>query len=160
MSEPASISTGIAARYATAVFDIAKESKGLKALETDIGAVGDMIADSADFRNLLTSPLYGRDEQSAAVAAIAKKIGFDAYGMTDEMPDPIARSINNLMDHMGAVDRKIDTMCQALHNLGDRTCDEALPELEKEDFVSLAEVEVDEASPATQGEAAAGTADK
>jgi serine O-acetyltransferase len=101
-----------------------------------------------------------RSEQEDRRAAIAKKIGFDAYGMTDEMPDPIARSINNLMDHMGAVDRKIDTMCQALHNLGDRTCDEALPELEKEDFVSLAEVEVDEASPATQGEAAARTADK
>jgi len=78
VSEPASISTGIAARYATAVFDIAKDGKGLKALETDIGALDAMIADSADFRNLLTSPLYGREEQGAAVAAVAKKMKLKA----------------------------------------------------------------------------------
>jgi|TARA_R110001583_G_scaffold50709_1_gene158400 serine O-acetyltransferase len=71
--------------------------------------------------------------------AIAAKIGFDAYGMADEMPDPIARSIHNLMDHMHAVDGKIDSMCRALNRLGDHTCDEALPELEKETFVCLHE---------------------
>lgn len=72
---------------------------------------------------------------------IAAKIGFDAYGMTDDMPDPIARSISNLMDHMHAVDRKIESMCGALHKLGDHSCDEALPELEQEAFVSLSERE-------------------
>lgn len=70
---------------------------------------------------------------------IAAKIGFDAYGLADEMPDPIARSIHNLMDHMNAVDKKIDSMCRALNNLGDHTCDEALPRLEEETFVSLHE---------------------
>jgi len=70
---------------------------------------------------------------------MAAKIGFDAYGMTDDMPDPIARSIHNLMDHMHAVDRKIDSMCRALSNLGDNTCADALPELEEETFVSLHE---------------------
>ncbi len=71
--------------------------------------------------------------------AMAAKIGFDAYGMADEMPDPIARSIHNLMDHMHAVDGKIDSMCRALNRLGDHTCDEALPELEEETFVCLQE---------------------
>ncbi len=70
---------------------------------------------------------------------MAARIGFDAYGMTDEMPDPIARSIHNLMDHMNAVDKKIDSMCRALNNLGDHSCDEALPRLEAETFVSLHE---------------------
>ena len=70
---------------------------------------------------------------------MAEKIGFDAYGIADEMPDPIARSIHNLMDHMHAVDRKIDTMCKALHNLGDTTCSEALPELAEETFLGLNE---------------------
>ena len=68
---------------------------------------------------------------------MADKIGFDAYGMADEMPDPIARSINNLMDHMHAVDSKINHMCQALHNLGDASCDEALPELTPQEFEPL-----------------------
>lgn len=73
--------------------------------------------------------------------AIAEKIGFDAYGMTDDMPDPIARSIHNLMDHMHAVDGKIEKMCAALYDLGDRSCDQSLPELEEETFVSLADQE-------------------
>jgi serine O-acetyltransferase len=86
---------------------------------------------------------------------IAEKIGFDAYGMADEMPDPIARSIHNLMDHMHAVDRKIDTMCKALHDLGDRTCSEALPQLEAETFVSLSEaVSSDDADSAETADSA------
>ncbi|MCB1360400.1 MAG: F0F1 ATP synthase subunit delta, partial [Rhodobacteraceae bacterium] len=50
VSEPASISTGIAARYATAVFDLAKESKALAALETDIDTLETAVNDSADLR--------------------------------------------------------------------------------------------------------------
>lgn len=68
---------------------------------------------------------------------MAEKIGFDAYGIADEMPDPIARSIYNLMDHMNAVDAKMNRMCKALSDLGDTTCFEALPQLEKETFLSL-----------------------
>lgn len=79
------------------------------------------------------------DVQEERRREIAAKIGFDAYGMADDMPDPIARSIHNLMDHMHAVDNKIDTMCRALTNLGDHTCNDALPELEQETFVSLHE---------------------
>lgn len=74
MSETASISTGIAARYASAVFDLSKEGKKLKALETDIVALEGAMADSDDFNTLLSSPLYSRDEQAGAVAAIAKKM--------------------------------------------------------------------------------------
>ena len=74
MSEPASISSGIAERYATAVFDLAKEGKKLKALETDLGALEAAIADSGDLRALLNSPIYSRDEQGTAIAAVAKKM--------------------------------------------------------------------------------------
>jgi F-type H+-transporting ATPase subunit delta len=75
VSETAGISAGIAARYATAVFDLAKEGKDIKALETDVAALQAAIADSEDFTTLLTSPLYNRDEQGAAVTAISKKMG-------------------------------------------------------------------------------------
>ena len=72
MSEPASISTGIAQRYATAVFELAKEGNSLKALEADVDALEAALADSADFRALISSPVYSRDQQGTAVAAIAK----------------------------------------------------------------------------------------
>lgn len=78
------------------------------------------------------------EEISEQRRKIAEKIGFDAYGMAEEMPDPIARSIYNLMDHMSAVDAKIDRMCKALHDLGDTSCSDALPELNK-DLLNLDE---------------------
>jgi serine O-acetyltransferase len=70
---------------------------------------------------------------------IAEKIGFDAYGMADEMPDPIARSVNNLMDHMIAVDCKINNICKSLNQLGDTSCNEAMPELKASHVESLSE---------------------
>ena len=74
MSEPVGISTGIAARYATAVFDLALEGKALPALEKDVEALDSAMTDSKDFSTLLTSPLYSREEQGAAIAAVAKKM--------------------------------------------------------------------------------------
>ncbi|NRB20251.1 MAG: F0F1 ATP synthase subunit delta [Rhodobacteraceae bacterium] len=77
MSEPASISAGIAARYATAIFEIAEENKALSGLETSINDLDAALADSADLRNLINSPLISRDEQGGAITAIAAKMGLD-----------------------------------------------------------------------------------
>ena len=74
MSETASISTGIAERYASAVFDLAKEGKAVKAIETDLEALHGALTDSEDFRDLISSPVYTRDEQGTAIAAISKKM--------------------------------------------------------------------------------------
>jgi len=78
VSEPASISSGIAARYATALFDLALEEGALYAMEGDVDALDAALADSADLRDLISSPLYGRDEQGAAIVAIAGKMGLTA----------------------------------------------------------------------------------
>ncbi|WP_439139961.1 F0F1 ATP synthase subunit delta [Roseicyclus sp.] len=71
MSEPASISTGIAARYATALFDLAEGEGALKALEGDVGALEAALAESADLRDVITSPLYGREVTEAAMGKLA-----------------------------------------------------------------------------------------
>ncbi len=74
MSETASISTGIAQRYASAVYDLAKDGKKVKGIEADLDALSDALNDSEDFRNLIHSPVYTRDQQGAAISAIAKKM--------------------------------------------------------------------------------------
>ncbi|MDF0601493.1 F0F1 ATP synthase subunit delta [Psychromarinibacter sp. C21-152] len=74
MSETASISTGIAARYATAVFELAKEDNSLSTLESDVDALEAALADSADLRDLIHSPVYSRDAQGRAITAVAKKM--------------------------------------------------------------------------------------
>jgi len=68
---------------------------------------------------------------------MAKKIGFEAYGMASDMPDPVAHAIHLLLDHMNAVESKIDRMCDSLAEQGIRSCDEELPKLKDEDFEAV-----------------------
>ena len=74
VSEPASISSGIARRYATAIFELAKEGKKLTALEGDVNAIDAALGDSADFSALINSPIYTRAQQGDAITAIATKM--------------------------------------------------------------------------------------
>ena len=69
---------GIAARYAKAVFELAKEDKAVAKVEADLDALEAALADSADFRALISSPVYSRDEQAGVIAALAKKMGLSA----------------------------------------------------------------------------------
>jgi F-type H+-transporting ATPase subunit delta len=75
VSEPASISSGIAARYAAAVFDLAKEDGVLKALEADTDALSTALAGSRDLAALIASPVISRDDQARAIGAVAQKMG-------------------------------------------------------------------------------------
>ena len=74
MSESSSISAGIASRYATAVFELAQDGNELDALERDSDTIDASLTDSPDFRALISSPIYTRDAQSKAIAAIADKM--------------------------------------------------------------------------------------
>lgn len=74
------------------------------------------------------------DKQTNRRHAMADKIGFDAYGVTKDMPDPVTKSIFAILDHMHAVDTKIEGMCQVLKKLSSDYCDEELPELKCEDL--------------------------
>jgi len=75
VSEPASISSGIAARYATAIFDLAREAGALTALAADIDALEAALAASADLRGVVASPLLSRADQQRAIVAVAKAMG-------------------------------------------------------------------------------------
>ncbi len=78
VSETASVSTGIAARYASALFDLAKEAGALKALEADADALKAALAASPDLAAMIASPVISRTEQAAAMAAVAAKMGLNA----------------------------------------------------------------------------------
>lgn len=80
------------------------------------------------------------DEQEAKRKAIAEKIGFDAYGVTEDMPDPVARAIGQLLDHVQAVEERMEGMCQALTALGSNYCAKQMPELREEDFAEVKDV--------------------
>ncbi|GLQ32032.1 serine O-acetyltransferase [Litoribrevibacter albus] len=77
------------------------------------------------------------DEAERQRRAMAERIGFVAYGETQNVNDPIAQSIRGLLDHILAVDHKLESMCQALEKLDSNYHDEALPELNPDDFAGV-----------------------
>lgn len=56
-------------------------------------------------------------------------MGFDAYGATKEAPDPVATAINKMLDHIHAMDDKMEKMCGALKQLGTEIDVSNLPDL-------------------------------
>ena len=79
MSKPASISSGIAARYASALFGLAKEENALSTLESDVDALEAALAASEDLRDLISSPIYSREDQARAISALAGQMGLNAF---------------------------------------------------------------------------------
>lgn len=77
MSSSNSDASGLAVRYATAVYDLAEAGERLPAVIRDLDALAAMIAASEDLRRLLLSPVVSGHDQAAALAALAEKAGFD-----------------------------------------------------------------------------------
>ncbi|OYW93055.1 MAG: serine acetyltransferase [Pseudomonadales bacterium 32-61-5] len=77
------------------------------------------------------------DAQEAKRKAMAEKIGFDAYGVSEDMPDPVARAIAQLLDHVQAVEARMEEMGQALAALGSDYCAREMPSLREEDFAEI-----------------------
>ncbi|MDN5871128.1 MAG: serine O-acetyltransferase [Nitrococcus sp.] len=61
---------------------------------------------------------------------VARRIGFDAYGATRDVHDPVSKAINALLDHVQATDRRLDEMCGSLRKLGADVDHERLPDIE------------------------------
>lgn len=70
-----------------------------------------------------------RSEHSERREAMAKKIGFDAYGQTADMPDPVAHAVDCMLDHMHSVDDRLEQICTALKKSGMDISVLDLPEL-------------------------------
>lgn len=75
MANTASISANIAGRYAQAVFDLVQEQGTLDQLATELDSLRATLDDSADLRDLISSPLYSREQQESAITAIAQAMG-------------------------------------------------------------------------------------
>ncbi|MEL6478609.1 MAG: F0F1 ATP synthase subunit delta [Pseudomonadota bacterium] len=75
MSETSTLTSSAAGRYATALFQLAKEDSALDAVEADLTALGTALDASEDLHHLIASPVHTRAEQGRAIAAVAEKMG-------------------------------------------------------------------------------------
>ena len=95
-------STGLAGRYASALFDLADAEKALDAVAEDLSVLGQMIDESEDLQRLLRSPVISRDDQKKAMLAVIDKAGMNK--LTRNFTGVIAdnRRLFALQDMIGA----------------------------------------------------------
>lgn len=65
--------SGVAGRYARALFELALDAKSVDAVKADIEKFAAMMGESADLKRLVRSPVYGAEERSRALAAVLDK---------------------------------------------------------------------------------------
>jgi len=72
------IVSGIAGRYAVALFDLAADGKVLDSVESDLIRLVALSTESEEFSTLVESPIIARSEQVKAVAAVTKAAELNA----------------------------------------------------------------------------------
>lgn len=75
MSSEATGTSGLAGRYATALFDLAEEQNAIDQVAGDLGGIQDMIDESEDLRRMVQSPVISRDDQGRAMDAVLEQAG-------------------------------------------------------------------------------------
>ncbi|MGJ8669059.1 MAG: serine O-acetyltransferase [Oceanococcus sp.] len=97
---------------------------------------------------VLARQVVAREEKapSDATVAIAKKLGFDAYGLSKDMTDPMANAISAMLEHIHAQDQQMKNICKRLCEMGARQPDVEVPDLEVPEFDPCAEAEEEQAS--------------
>ena len=78
MENSGGIQASLSGRYATALFDLARNSKAIDSVGTSLESLKAALAQSSDFAALTTNPLLSRDALIKAVAAVAKAMKLDA----------------------------------------------------------------------------------
>lgn len=69
--------SGLAGRYAAALFELADEGKALDAVAGDLSALQSALEGSEDLQRLVRSPVIDRDDQWKALSALLDKMGAD-----------------------------------------------------------------------------------
>jgi F-type H+-transporting ATPase subunit delta len=67
--------SGVAERYANALFELALDQNTLPAVEADLTNLAAIIDESADLKRLVRSPVFSASEQSRAIDAVLAKAG-------------------------------------------------------------------------------------
>ena len=75
MAKEETIVSGMAGRYASALFALAQEAKATDKVAADLKIFGDLVASSEDLQRLVKSPVFSGEAQTKALSAILAKAG-------------------------------------------------------------------------------------
>lgn len=69
------IVSGMAGRYASALFELAHDAKTVDAVKSDLDKFDALVAANPDLMRLVRSPVFGADEQTKALSAVLERAG-------------------------------------------------------------------------------------
>jgi len=78
VADGTSIVSGVAGRYAKALFDLAREKNQLDQVNSDLNGFQSLLDESDDLQILVESPLYSTDEQGKAMSVILGQAGLSS----------------------------------------------------------------------------------
>ncbi len=67
--------SGVAGRYATALFELARDQKSIDSVRADVDKFAGLLADNPDLTRLVRSPVFTAQEQGKALDAVLAKAG-------------------------------------------------------------------------------------
>ena len=67
--------SGVAGRYTTALFDLAREANSIDTVQADLGRFDALVAESPDLARLVRSPVFSADEQLNALSRVLERAG-------------------------------------------------------------------------------------
>jgi F-type H+-transporting ATPase subunit delta len=67
--------SGVAGRYATALFELARDEKSVDAVKADLDNFDALLDESADLKRLVRSPVFSAETQLKALSAVLDKAG-------------------------------------------------------------------------------------
>ena len=77
METSGGIRASLAGRYASALFDLARDQRQIESVGRSLDALDQALLDSKDFADLVASPLVSRDDAGKAFAALASQLSID-----------------------------------------------------------------------------------
>jgi F-type H+-transporting ATPase subunit delta len=95
------IRASLAGRYASALFDLAREQRQIDSVGRSLDALGQALLDSKDFAELISSPLVSRDEAGKAFASLVPQLQLDP--ITSNFVGVLAR--NGRKNELGSIIR-------------------------------------------------------
>ncbi|GJD77136.1 ATP synthase subunit delta [Methylobacterium gregans] len=74
-SDAGPLVAGMAGRYASALFDLARDERQIDEVAAGLDRFDALLKESADLRRLVKSPVFTAEQQAAAIAAVIEKAG-------------------------------------------------------------------------------------
>ncbi|WP_022681359.1 F0F1 ATP synthase subunit delta [Sphingobium bisphenolivorans] len=106
METTGGIQASLSGRYAVALFDLARDGKTLDTVAASLAALKKAIAESAEFKGLINSPVLSRDVSGKTIAAVASSIGIDP--LTTKFLGVLAE--NRRLSQLPAIIRAYETL--------------------------------------------------